>query len=148
MSILTSFSLKTIALQYDLKLWGLAVFIFIPMWLLQTLSEDLLQCKLCFFFSSFLVLHPPPPVSTSFCAPPSSRSPLLIISWCCGVRAGVIKEPDWSVNSAQRRTESTRPSDGANKASYCKQHAHLDWSRALREEWGSSVDKLIRKESL
>uniref|UniRef100_A0A8D2ZK94 Adenosine deaminase RNA specific B2 (inactive) n=1 Tax=Scophthalmus maximus TaxID=52904 RepID=A0A8D2ZK94_SCOMX len=44
-----------------------------------------------------------------------------------GKRDGaVIKEADRSVNSARRRMESTRSSDGPNRALHCKQHAHLD----------------------
>lgn len=43
-----------------------------------------------------------------------------------GRERSLIKEPDWSVNSAQCCMESTRPSNGPNRALYCKQHAHLD----------------------
>lgn len=56
--------------------------------------------------------------------------PYLSLYWSLAVvgrRGGVvIKEPDWSVNSAQCCMKCTRPSDGPNRASYCKQHAHLD----------------------
>lgn len=51
-----------------------------------------------------------------------------------GKRDGaVIKEADRSVNSARRRMESTRSSDGPNRALHCKQHAHLDSSRPQGE---------------
>lgn len=58
-------------------------------------------------------------------------------------RGGVIKEPDWSVNSAQCCMESTRPGDGPNRASYCKQHAHLDSSKP-QGETGESCCRQVR----
>lgn len=42
-------------------------------------------------------------------------------------------EPDWSVNFTQCCVESSRPSDGPNRASHCKQHAHLDSSEPQGE---------------
>lgn len=84
----------------------------------------------CLYFSLFITslyfLYSPvfPPVLM-----PLPYICLLLISrWCWEERGGLIKEPDWSVNSAQRCMECTRPSNGSNRASYSKQHAHLDSS--------------------
>jgi len=102
---------------------------------------------------------PPASPPSYFCPPPAtlalslSISPsrclslLLIISRCGEERRGVvIKEPDWSVNSAQRCMECTRPSDGPNRASYCKQHAHLDSSRPRGGAGGSHCGQVSHKE--
>lgn len=75
----------------------------------------------------------PPPCA---CPPPNPPSCCLSLTflfyWSLAdvgsETGGVIKEPDRSVNSAQRFMECTRPRDGPNRASYCKQHAHLDSS--------------------
>lgn len=48
------------------------------------------------------------------------------------------KGPGCSVNSAQRCVKCSRPSDGPNRASYCKQHAHLDSTAP----WGRSQKKV------
>lgn len=77
----------------------------------------------------FLTSSPPPTSGHLWCLPfAASTLPfsILIISCCWEERGVVIKEPDWSVNSAQCCMKCTRPSDGPNRASYCKQHAHLD----------------------
>lgn len=104
----------------------------------------------------FLLLFSPPLCTSSRCFfPPCCLCRTFLFYWSLagvgGERGGLIKEPDWSVNSAQRCMESTRPSDGPNRASYCKQHAHLDRSRPQGGTGESSaVDKLalIKKGSL
>lgn len=98
---------------------------------------------LVFFLTLFPTSSPPPtPVHLWFLLRVASPLPfsLLIISWCWEDRGAVIKEPDWSVNSAQCCVECTRPSDGPNRASYCKQHAHLDSSRPQGEAGESTVE--------
>ena len=95
---------------------------------------------ICFFLLLFPTPSPPP----CYCPPPfpplvASPLPFSFIDHepMSGRDGGVIKEPDRSVNSAQRSMESTRPSDGPNRASYCKQHAHLDSSGPQGESGGS-----------
>lgn len=101
--------------------------------------------RLHFLPFTFPPASSPPPCA---CPPPNPPSCCLSLTflfyWSLAdvgsETGGVIKEPDRSASSAQRFMECTRPRDGPNRASYCKQHAHLDSSRPRRRQ---SVDKLV-----